>query len=122
MDGWWRRNPVYLRYMLREGTSVLVGAYAAVLLWGLVALASGPEAYAGWLAAMATPLSIAFHLAVLVAAGYHSATWFAVAPKTMAPIRVGARTLPASAIVAGQYVGAGVVSLAILVAVWGGGS
>ena len=24
MRGWWRRNPVFVRYMLREGTSVLL--------------------------------------------------------------------------------------------------
>ena len=28
MDGWWRRNPYFVRYMLREGTSVLLAASA----------------------------------------------------------------------------------------------
>jgi fumarate reductase subunit C len=116
MEGWWRRNPRHLLYMMREGTSVFVGAYAAVLVWGLTALASGPEAWAGWLAAMRQPIALLFHLAVLVAACWHTATWFAVAPKTMPPMRIAGRPLPARAIVAGQYVAAALVSAGILFA------
>jgi len=26
MTGWWRRNPYFMRYMLREGTAVVVAA------------------------------------------------------------------------------------------------
>lgn len=32
MDGWWRRDPFFVRYMAREATAVLVVAYAVVLL------------------------------------------------------------------------------------------
>jgi len=122
MDGWWRKNPFFVKYMLREGTSVLVGAYSAVVLWGLLALSAGPQAYAGWLAAMSHPFSIVFHLAVLVAVGYHAMTWFAVAPKTMPPLKLGGRAVPAATIVAAQYAGAAVASAVILGAVWGGGA
>ena len=41
MDGWWRRDPFFIRYMIREATAVLVVAYAAVLLLGVVRLAPG---------------------------------------------------------------------------------
>lgn len=115
MDGWWRRDPRLLRYMLREGTSVFVGAYAAVLVWGLTALAAGPAAWADWVEAMRAPLALLFHAIVLVAACWHTATWFAVAPKTMPPLRLGGRPVPDRALVAGQYVAAGLVSVLILV-------
>jgi fumarate reductase subunit C len=116
MDGWWRRDPRHLLYMLREGTSVFVGAYAVVLVWGLTALASGPEAWAGWVAAMGRPGALLFHLLVLVAACWHTVTWFAVAPKTMPPLKVGGRPVPDRVLVRAQYVVAGLVSAVILLA------
>ena len=49
MDGWWKRNPFFIRYMAREVTAVFVAAYAVVLLVGLVRLAQGEAAFNGWL-------------------------------------------------------------------------
>ncbi|MFV2089257.1 MAG: hypothetical protein ACC642_01240, partial [Pseudomonadales bacterium] len=49
MNGWWLRNPRYIRYMIRESTSVFVGLYALILLVGLVRLGSGELAYTAWL-------------------------------------------------------------------------
>ncbi len=121
MTGWWRRNPHHLRYMLREGTSVFVAAYGFVLLWGLHALAAGPEAWAGWLEAMRQPLAVLFHLAALAAACGHTVTWFAVAPKTMPPMAFRGRPVEPRAIVIAQYAGAAFVSLVILLTVVRGG-
>jgi hypothetical protein len=40
VDGWWWRiDPFFVRYMIREANSVIVVAYAVVLLWGAVRLA-----------------------------------------------------------------------------------
>jgi fumarate reductase subunit C len=116
MAGWWRRNPHHFLYMVREGTSVFVGAYAVVLLWALTALADGPDAWSTWLATMRHPLAVLFHLVVFVAACWHTVTWFAVSPKTMPPMRLGGRPVPASALVGGQYLAAIVTSGAILYA------
>lgn len=116
MEGWWRRDPRHLLYMLREGTSLFVGAYAAVLVWGLAALAAGPEAWNSWLEAMRQPLGLLFHLAVLVAACWHTVTWFAVAPKTMPPLRIAGRPVPARALVGAQYLAGLLVSALILLA------
>ena len=118
MAGWWRRNPFFVRYMLREGTSVLLAAYALVLLAGVWSLAEGRETYEAWLAAMGSPVSVVFHLAVLAASLYHSVTWFAVSPKTMPPIAIGGQKVPERLIVLGQYAGAVAASLVILIAVW----
>ena len=118
MAGWYRRNPRFMTYMLREGTSDFVGFYALILLWGLTALARGPEAWAGWLAALASPQSVLVHLAILAAAVFHSITWFQVAPKATPPLRFGGRQVPDSAIIRGGYAACAVVSLAILVLAW----
>lgn len=83
MKGWWRHNPFFIVYMIREGTAVLVVAYAVVLLFGVVRLAQGEAAYNGWLAALRSPWSLAFHLVLLVGFIYHTWSWFRIMPKTM---------------------------------------
>ena len=109
MNGWWLKNPFYIKYMVREATSVLVGIYAVVLLEGLMALAEGEIAFHDWLAAMHSPLAVIFHLFALAAALYHAVTWFAVAPKVAPFIFIGKQKVQPSTITAAQYVVAVIV-------------
>lgn len=118
MDGWWLKNPVYIRYMIRESTSVLVGVYAFILLAGLFGLASGEAAYNDWLAAMANPVAILFHVIALAAAVYHAVTWFAVAPKVMPPLVIGKKKVSDATITAFHYVIAVVLYLIMLDIAW----
>jgi len=83
MAGWWLRNPRFRRYMLREASALFLVAYALVLLVGLLRLAQGEAAFAGWRAALGSPWSIAWHVLALAMAGFHSLTWFQVMPKTL---------------------------------------
>ena len=115
MDGWWRRNPYFVRYMLREGTSVFLFIYALILLFGLAALGDGEDAWNGWLASLGNPVAVLFHLVALTAAIYHTITWFAVAPKAMPPVALGGKPVPDALIVRGQYAATVVISLVILV-------
>ncbi len=118
MTRWYTRNPVFVWYILRELTAVLLAIYALVLLAGLVALAGGAESYAGWLAFLSSPLSIALHVVVLAAALYNAYSWFKVSPKAMPPVYIGAGKLPDALIIGGQYAAAIVLSLVILVVAW----
>lgn len=96
--GWWWKNAFLLRYMIREMTSLLVAAYAFVLLAGLFALSRGEAAYRQWLDVMASPWSVAFHGLLLAVFLYHSWSWFEIMPKTLPQIWLGGRRLPAAAI------------------------
>ena len=118
MAGWYRRNPRFMAYLLREGTSVFLASYAALLLWGLAALAGGPESYQRWLAFLSSPLSVLLHLLILVAAIYHTITWFRVAPKASPAINVGGKPVPDRIIVAGGYAAFALVTLVILIVAW----
>jgi fumarate reductase subunit C len=118
MAGWYRRNPRFMAYILREGTSVFVALYAVILLWGLTALSRGPESFERWLAFLASPLSVLLHLAILAAAVYHSITWFQVAPKATPPLVLGSKRVPDSAIIRGGYAACVVVGLVILIVAW----
>lgn len=71
MAGWWRSNPFFVRYMVRELTALFVGAYAIVLLVGLVCLTLGEPAWDAWRSAMESPTGFVLNLVALVAFQRH---------------------------------------------------
>lgn len=117
MQGWWRRNPFYRAYIVREATCFAVIAYALVLLAGLFALVRGQAAYESWRAALASGWSIGLHCILLALVAYHAWTWFAVMPKTMPFIRLRGRRVSDRTIVTAAAVAAAAASLVLLVAV-----
>jgi fumarate reductase subunit C len=99
MDGWWwRQDPFFVRYMIREATALIVAAYALVLLAGVWALAEGEATWNIWLAAMRNPVSIALHAGLLVGMIYHSYSWFDIMPKTMPVVFVRGKRVAATTI------------------------
>ena len=118
MDGWWKKNPHFVEYMVHEGTALFVAAYAITLLVGLVRLGQGEAAWNGWLEAMQSPLSIVYHLALLVAIAYHAFTWFKLFPLTMPPIVVNGKKLEPAVVVGSGWTAAILAALALLGLVW----
>jgi succinate dehydrogenase subunit C len=119
MKGWWYKHPVYLKYMARESTSIFVTIYALVLLSGLWRLDQGEDAWVNWLAGLSSPVSMLFHVTAFVAAGYHTVTWFRVAPKVMPHIYFGTSRITDETITRLQYVIASVSYAALFILVWG---
>ena len=120
MDGWWRTDPFFVRYMIRESSALFLALYALVLLWGLWALHDGPAAYGAWRSALAQPAMICFHLVAFVLVSFHAYTWWQVAPKTMPTVRLGARTVAQSWITVGGWAAWLAASIAVLALVaWG---
>jgi len=115
MDGWWKRNPFFMRYMAREATAVFVYLYGLLLVSGLVTLANGEAAFNAWLAWLRQPPMIVFQLVCLAVFAYHTWSWFVIMPKTMPPLMVAGKRLSPSAI---TFTGVGIAilsSLALLV-------
>ncbi len=83
MNGWWKRDPYFKRYLAMEATSILVAVYALILLVGLFRLSQGEAAYNGWLEALKNPLSVGLHIFILLVFIYHSWSWFKIMPKTL---------------------------------------
>ncbi|MCB1869310.1 MAG: fumarate reductase subunit C [Gammaproteobacteria bacterium] len=108
MDGWWKKNPYFIEYMIHESTALFVAGYAFVLLVGLIRLGQGEAAWNGWLDALRSPVSLIFHLVFLVFILYHTYTWFKIMPITMPPVIVG-----------GKRVGPGVITGSGLLAALG---
>ena len=116
MDGWWRRDPFFVRYMIREATALIVAAYALVLLAGVLCLAQGEAAWNNWLAQMRTPVSIALHVLMLAAMIYHTYSWFEIMPKTMPAIFVRGKRVTATTITV-SGMAAAVATAAVMFAV-----
>jgi len=119
MDGWWRRNPYFVEYMIHEGTALFVAAYAGLLLNGLLHLSQGEAAWNAWLAALKNPFYIGFHVLALIALTYHTYTWFKIMPRTMPPVVVGGQRLSAWAITGSGLAVASAACLGLLALVWG---
>ena len=114
MNGWWRRDPYFVRYMMREATAVFVVAYAVVLLVSVVRLAQGEAAYDAWLESLKEPASVAFHVVALAVFAYHTVSWFLIMPKTMPVIRIRGRKLQPAVITGTGLATAAVLSAALL--------
>ncbi len=117
MTGWWRRNPFYLWYMVREASSLFITIYALVLLMGLWRLSQGQAAFDAWRAALTAPASMVFHLVALVLVIYHSWTWFKIMPKTMPFIRIRGRRIADRTIIASGVIATILSSLVLFVVV-----
>jgi fumarate reductase subunit C len=118
MGAWWRRNPFYGWYMLRELSCVFVTGYAVVLLVGLTRLVQGRDAFDAWRASLAGPASLVFHVFALVLVLYHAWTWFKVMPKTLPFIRFQGRRLSDRVIVVGGVTASVLSSALVFAAVW----
>ena len=118
MTGWWRRDPFFVRYMVREATALAVLSYAIVLAVGVVRLAQGEVAWNGWLASLRTPWSVVLHAVLLVAMVVHAKSWFEIMPKTMPMIVIGGRRLAASTITRTGWIVTMVASLVLFALAW----
>ena len=118
MEGWWKKNPYFVEYMVHESTALFVAAYALTLLVGLLRLSQGEAAWNGWLDAMRSPLAVVFHLALLVAIAYHAFTWFKLFPLTMPPVVVDGKKVAPEVIVRSGFTAAIVCAVGLLAVVW----
>lgn len=117
---WWTKNPYYVRYMLREGTSVLVAIYSVLFTFGLAALAKNEAAWQSWLSLMRNPIIVIFHILVLIAALYHMKTWFHLAPKAV-HLQIGAKKVEDKPLVNSLFVAFVIFTIAVIaLAIWGG--
>ena len=119
--GWWLAQPRYVRYMLREISSLFIGGYMLIMITGLYRLSQGPQEYAAFLTALLGPAGLAYALVTLVFAAYHTYTWFIVTPKAM-PLVIAGKRVPGPLIVAAHWLGFAVVSVALWLLMTAGGA
>jgi fumarate reductase subunit C len=110
---WWLGQWPYVKFILRELSSVAVAWTVAITLLQLWAIGSGPEAYAVFAQRMSNPIIVALNLIAFAFLLLHSITWFNLAPKAMA-IRIHGKRLPALMISGPQFLAWAVISAVVL--------
>ena len=100
---WWLGQRQYLKFILRELSSVFVAIFVVETLFQLRALKAGPEAYADFQQCLQSPVVIALNIIALLFVVFHSITWFNLAPSAM-PVRLGGKRVPAFLVAAPSYV------------------
>lgn len=122
---WWRRNPRYAVYMLRELSSVFIAIWAALFLAQLNTLRQGREEYDDFVAAQRRPAWLAFNVVTFLFALLHAVTWFQLSGVVLSgmaqKVRVaGVRPTP-QMLTSGNFAGWAAASLGILLGLLLGG-
>ena len=99
---WWTKKTSYTLFVLRELTSVFIWAFLLFYLVQLSHLAQGTDAYLAFRDQRASFGWILFHIVALIAAVYHTVTFFNVSPQAIV-VRMGEDKVPPAFIVGPQY-------------------
>ena len=110
---WYLKDRNYTIHMINELTSVFVAILSLTLLWGIGAVASGPEAYQAFLDSLSSPGMLLLLWITTIAMFYHAFAWFKVTPKAM-PIQKGEEFVAGSIIAGAHYVVWAVLTLVVL--------
>lgn len=100
---WWLGRWPYLKFILRELSSISVAYFVVLTLFQIGALVRGPQTYARWEQALRSPLLILLNFIAFAFVMFHTITWFNLTPKAM-PLRVGGKKLPDALIAAPNYI------------------
>ena len=109
---WWLKDRAYMKFVVREMTSVFVAYFAVIFLWQLRAVAEGPDAYAQVMARLKTPLFRTMNIVAFVFVLYHTITWFNLTPTAMV-VRVRGKRVPDTIVAGSNYVAWLVVSVLV---------
>jgi fumarate reductase subunit C len=106
---WFLQRPNYIKFMIREITSVFVAIFVLELLCMVLQIAKGPTAFTEFVDFLKKGPVIAFHIVALLFALFHTCTWFNLVPQAM-PVRIGEDKVPGVLLAGAHYVGWLVVS------------
>lgn len=99
---WWMGSWRYLKFILRELSSVSVAWFVAMTLLQLRALLHGAEAYARFTHRLASPGMIAANAVAFCFILLHTITWFNLAPRAL-PFRMRGKRVPEFLVAAPNY-------------------
>jgi succinate dehydrogenase subunit C len=109
---WWLGQWRYLKFILRELSSVFVAFVVIMTILQVRALRGGPQAYARFQHQLQSPAVISVSLISLFFVVFHTITWFNLTPRAMA-VRVRGKRIPEWLVAAPNYAIWIVVSTAV---------
>lgn len=109
---WWLGEWHYLKFILREISSVFVAVFVVETLLLIHAVRQGPEAYEHYLHSMRSPAMLLLNIVSLFFVVFHTVTWFNLAPSAVA-VRLGGKRVPDFLVAAPSYIAWAVVSAVV---------
>ena len=100
---WWLLQPSYLRFILRELSSVAVAFFVGLTLWQICALGAGPSEYAEFQQWLRSPLLVILNGISFLFVVFHTITWFNLTPRAMV-VRLRGKRVPDFLIAGPNYV------------------
>jgi fumarate reductase subunit C len=100
---WWLGRWPYLKFILRELSSIFVAWTVVLMLFAIAAVVRGPGAWADFLETLRNPVLIVINVIALGFVLFHTVTWFNLAPHALA-VRLGGRRVPNLLISGPHYV------------------
>lgn len=110
---WWLGKWPYVKFILRELSSVFVAWFVIYLLLLIRAISRGEGAYQGFMAFSAHPVVLAVNVVAFLFILFHAVTWFGLAPKAIVA-HIGKKRVPPILVAIPHYGAWIVVSAAIL--------
>lgn len=109
---WWLERWAYLKFILRELSSVFVAWFVVYLLMLVRAVSQGELAYQQFLDWSGRPAVALLNVVSLLFIVFHAITWFNLAPQAMV-VQVGGKRVPGVLIAASNYAAWVVVSAVV---------
>jgi fumarate reductase subunit C len=110
---WWLQSGPYLKFILRELSSIFVAWFVVVLLLLVRAVSQGEAAYHQFLEWAGSPGILLLNVVSLFFIVFHAVTWFNLAPQAMV-VRVGGTRVPGLLIAGSNYLAWAVVTALVL--------
>jgi fumarate reductase subunit C len=109
---WWLQRWEYLRFVLREVSSIFIAYFVVLTLAQIYMLSRGPQAYANFQDFLRNPFVIAWNVISFFFVVFHSVTWFSLSARAMA-VRVGGKRVPGFLISGSNFVAWLVISAVV---------
>jgi fumarate reductase subunit C len=106
---WWLQRGSYLRFILREVSSIFVAWFVVFFCLLVRAVSQGDSSYQQFLEWSRGPLILLLNLISLLFVVFHAITWFNLAPSAMV-VRLGTTKVPGVLVAGSNYLAWAVVS------------
>ena len=117
--GWWLRNPHYLLFQAREVGGILTAVVGLILLYQVIQLQAGPNAYSAFLTIAFSPPMLALMTVLFAFVLVHAVTWFMLLGKAQ-PIQFTAKPMSWRKVFAINLILWALVSIGVLYLIFGG--
>ena len=116
---WWLGRWPYVKFIVREMSSIFVAFFVVMTLLQIRALSHGPQAYQVFQERLQTPPVLVLNIISLFFVLFHTITWFNLTPRAMV-VHLRGKKLPDVMIIAPNYIGWLIVSGVIAWIIIGG--